>query len=119
MATKVTITLVESAQTPHCSSSEDGQKVYELIKHELKQGNQVEISFKGVEDMTTAFLNTAVGQLYNEYTEEDLKARLTVIDFEQDDLVILKRVVDRAKDFFKNPELHYSAEKETLGGDDE
>lgn len=114
-----TISLVEIAQTPHCSASEDGQKVYEQILHEFKNDNRVVVSFKGVEDLTTAFLNTAIGQLYGVFTDAEIKGKLTVIDFEQEDLIILKRVVDRAKEFFRDHELHNEAIKETLGGEDE
>lgn len=115
----ITISLVETAQTPHCSASEDGQKVYEQILKAFKDGNQVKISFEGVEDLTTAFLNTAVGQLYGIFTDEEIKLKLTVVNYEQEDLTILKRVVDRAKEFFKDPSLHNEALKETLGGEDE
>jgi len=116
---KFKIILVKSAGTVHCSSSDDGQHVYELINEQLKQGHEVEISFAGVEDLTTAFLNSAIGQLYKDYSEEDLKARMNVSNYEQDDLVILKRVVDRAKGFFKDPDLHKGATDEALGGKDE
>ena len=40
-----------------------------------------------------------------------------VKEMEQDDLALLKRVVETAKAYFKNPELHKKATEELLGGD--
>lgn len=119
MSKQVTIRLVETVGSVHCSASEDGQKVYEQISKELTNNNNVIISFKEVEDLTTAFLNAAIGQLYKDYSEEELKQRLSVADYEQEDLIILKRVVDRAKGFFNNPEPHNAATSEILGRNDE
>ncbi|MCY1556972.1 hypothetical protein D9M68_937760 [compost metagenome] len=53
--------------------------------------------------MTTAFLNAAVGQLYGEFTESQVRERLgPPIDFEAWHLNRLKLVVDRAKEYFKD-----------------
>jgi len=120
MSVTVEIALVAIVGDGDCTSSEDGQKVYEAIVEVLRAGNKVQLSFKGVEDLTSAFLNAAVGQLYKEYSEEDLKAKLSPTDFTQDDLSILKRVVERAKDFFNdgNEARHRNATDEALGGSD-
>ena len=76
------------------------------------------MSFRGVTDLTSAFLNVAVGQLYGEFTEEEIRAKLSVTDASPDDLELLKRVVDRAKEFFKDPDRFTAAAKEVLGEDD-
>ena len=83
-----------------CLFSEDGQKVHDAILAELRNGRKVRLSFEGVEALTAAFLNVAVGQLYGELPRAEIKARLSVADASQDDLFVLKRVVDRAKEFF-------------------
>jgi len=59
--------------------------------------------------MTSAFLNAAVGQLYGEFNEDVIREHLSVIDAEGDQLVLLKRVVDRAKEFFRDPEPYHAA----------
>ena len=51
--------------------------------------------------LTPAFLNAAIGQMYGEFPEAQIKANLSVADMEPDDLELLKRVVDSAKDYFK------------------
>jgi Ca2+-binding EF-hand superfamily protein len=54
--------------------------------------------------MTTVFLNTAVGQLYKTFSEEDIKELLQVQDISESGAVSLKRVVDTAKLYYKGPE---------------
>ncbi len=119
MDEQVTISIFDVVGSGHCTASEDGQKVYELIRPMLTKGAKIIVSFKNVEDLTSAFLNAAIGQLYGEFAEDDIKARVTVSDASQDDLIILKRVVDRAKDFFKNPERYEEATSKTLDKDNE
>ena len=102
-----------------CLASDDGEKVHAAIVKAIREGNKVRLSFKGVEDLTSAFLNAAVGQLYGEFSESYLKdAMLPPTDASQEDLELLKRVVDRARDFFRDPEKHRRIMKEILGEDD-
>ena len=54
--------------------------------------------------LTTAFLNTAVGQLYKDFSEDYIKENLRVSDISESGKVSLKRVVDTAKLFYKNPD---------------
>jgi len=70
--------------------------------------------------MTTAFLNAAVGQLYGEYTEEEIKQRLAPpIEFEPWHLSRLKLVVDRAKLFFRDSGRLNKVFNENAGFDDD
>ena len=65
--------------------------------------------------MTQAFLNAAIGQLYGIFSEKQIRALLRAQDIEQDDLALLKRVVETAKQYFKDPERFDRAVRETLG----
>jgi hypothetical protein len=56
-----------------------------------------------VTSLTPAFLNVAIGQPYGEFSEEEIRAKLSVKDMEPDDLFLPKRVVETAKAYFKNP----------------
>ncbi|MBM3300876.1 MAG: STAS-like domain-containing protein, partial [Deltaproteobacteria bacterium] len=53
-----------------CVAADDGQKVYEQIAAALKQGWGVQLSFRNVTSLTSAFLNAAVGQLYGEFSPD-------------------------------------------------
>lgn len=80
----------------------DGTKVYEQILPALKAGKDVELSFSGRKFVITAFLNAAIGKLYNgQFSEEDL-ARLTYVDADVSDMDKVNRVVVNAKVYYKN-----------------
>jgi hypothetical protein len=103
------ISLIEAIGSPHAVSSADGGTVHDRIAEALRRDQSVVLSFAGVEDVTSAFLNAAIGQLYGEFNEDLIREHLRVVDAEGDQLVLLKRVVDRAKDFFRNPEAYNAA----------
>lgn len=84
--------------------AEDGQKVFELIEKAFNDKKMVVLSFLNIEMLTTAFLNTAVGQLYKDHPEDFIKKNLSVIDISESGKVSLKRVVDTAKLYYKDPD---------------
>jgi hypothetical protein len=102
-----------------CVASEDGQKVYNQILAALREKRKVRLSFLNVENLTSAFLNAAIGQLYSTFSEDEIRASLSVSDIDKDDLALLKRVVDMAKQYFKDPERFRSAKQNILGVSDE
>jgi hypothetical protein len=68
------VSAVEIAESLFCVSSEDGQKMYQSIRSGLSTGKNILISFEGVVNISSAFLDEAIGNLYNgEFGEEDLK----------------------------------------------
>jgi hypothetical protein len=103
-----------------CVAAADGNKVHDAIKNEIDKGSRVTLSFSGVTRMTTAFLNAAIGQLYGEYPETKLRQHLgPPRDAEPWHLNRLKLVVDRAKQFFSNPDAVKEAFFNVTGLDDE
>ena len=101
MSEQVSISVYEVVGNGLCVASDDGQKVNDQIAVALRKGKKVRLSFKNVESLTATFLNAAVGQLYGEFSERKIKSNLEVVDMEPDDLFLLKRVVDTAKEYFK------------------
>ncbi|MDD4579112.1 MAG: STAS-like domain-containing protein [Methanothrix sp.] len=112
------IRLTEIVGSELCIASEDGQKAHDSIKRALVKGKRVKISFKNVDDLTSAFLNSAIGQLYGEFSDDELKSKLSVADASNEDLVLLKRVINRAKEFFRDKERFEMATRKMLGEDD-
>lgn len=121
MSDEIELRIAELVGSGVCVASEDGEKVYEAIAEALRAGKRVQLSFAGVDDLTSAFLNTAVGQLYKgDFTDEFLRSHLAPPkDASAADLVLLKRVVLRAKEFFSNPERYDQLVKLALGDEDE
>ncbi len=87
-----------------CVASSDGQRVYERIAAALKERRGVTLSFQSITTLTAAFLNAAIGQLYGLFNEEQIRTFLKVQDIQSDDLALLKRAVETAKQYFKDPQ---------------
>ena len=85
----VMISIVGIVGSPLCVEAEDGQRVYELIKKAISEKKKITVSFLNVKMMTSAFLNTAIGQLYRDSSDDDIKTFLSVDDITDNDLVLL------------------------------
>lgn len=112
---RTTINIVNAIGSSFCVEAEDGQKVFELIRKILLEKKKVTLSFLNVEMLTTAFLNTAIGQLYRDFSEELIKENLKVENLTQSGLVSLKRVIDTAKLYYKDPDAMQRSIDEILG----
>lgn len=97
---------------PLCVAADDGQIVHDEVARHLQAGKHVVLSFDNVTTLISAFLNAAIGQLYGEFTEEEIKNGLSVDKLSQEDLILLKRVVDNAKLYFLNRKEFDAAWKE-------
>jgi len=86
-----------------CVEAKDGDAVLNSISKALQQEQSVEISFHNVEVLTPAFLNTAIGQLYRDFSEEKIHEFVTVVDMADADIALLRRVIETAKLYFKDP----------------
>ncbi len=105
MASTHSLRITEVVGSSICVSIEDGTRLHDEIVAAFSRGEAVTLSFDGVGRLTTAFLNAAVGQLYNEYNPEQLRALLhPPVAASPDQLGLLKKVVDNAKRFFADRE---------------
>lgn len=106
MSKAMEISMFAVAEGPYCVASGDGEKVYARISKAFAEDRKVAVSFHNVEALTPAFLNAAIGQLYGSFSEERIRELLKITGLEQDDLLLLKDVVDDAKLYFKDPERY-------------
>ncbi|MFH1096326.1 MAG: STAS-like domain-containing protein [Candidatus Desantisbacteria bacterium] len=117
MRNNMELSIFEIVGSPLCVASGDGQKVYDRLAAALKEGRSVTLSFYNITILTSAFLNAAIGQLYGALSEEKIRALLKVRDMQADDLALLKRVVETAKQYFKDPQKFDQVVREILEGD--
>jgi hypothetical protein len=103
MSQEIPVRIFDIVGGPLCASSDDGQLVHDRIAPLLREGKRVALSFAQVDTLISAFLNAAIGQLYGEFKEEEIRDRLVLRDMAPEDLVLLKRVVENAKAYFKDP----------------
>jgi len=75
--TKKVIKIKDIVGSNLCISSHDGERVYLEIAKALRKGFCIKLSFEDIEDLTSAFLNSAVGRLYNhEFEYETISENL-------------------------------------------
>jgi hypothetical protein len=100
----VTIDIARTIGGGICVAADDGHKVYSKIVDVIKSGDRAILNFENVTRLTTAFLNAAVGQLYNDFTEDEVRKFMgPPINSDKKHLTRLKSVVDNAKMYFKVP----------------
>ncbi len=119
MRKDTTISVYEVVGSPLCVASDDGQKVYDRLAATLREGRRVSLSFHNVTTMTSAFLNAAIGQLYGTFSEEQIRSLLKVEDLEREDATLLKRVVETAKLYFKDPQRFDQVVRESREDEDD
>jgi hypothetical protein len=115
-----TICALDAVGCKFCVSSEDGQILYEKIKEALLGGRKVSVSFRNVVDISSAFLDAAIGQLYKGlFSEKELKEKVIFLDLSREDSFLLERVILRAKYYCGYPEQLDAAVCELLGEDND
>lgn len=97
-------------------SSDEGDKINMYIRKMLDRYEKVTIDFSDIIIMTSAFLNAAIGQLYKDYTSEELASRIKLLNVSDDDLPLFKKVTNRAKDYFKDKKKFADTTNEILNG---
>ena len=90
----------------HCMAAHQATPLYEAIVSLLENGKQVVLSFEKIEDLTSAFLNEAIGRLYGQFDQTNIRALLSVdaTKISKSDLALLKTVTNRAKSYFSDPD---------------
>lgn len=120
MPDKIQLKIYDIVGGPIWVSTADGQKVYEKIVAAFKAERIVELSFANRGNLITAFLNAAIGQLYNgDYTEAFLNSNLIYIEISGEDQQMVERAIGNAKRYFANKPQHDAAWKEEVGDDEE
>jgi hypothetical protein len=119
MADPIVIRVLDITGNNLAVSAEDGQIVHDKLAPVLREGQSLRLSFQGVDTVISAFLNAAIGQLYGEFSEEKIRENFSVTDMAKEDLPLLKRVVDNAKTYFRDPERFRKAVEPLVDEDDE
>lgn len=118
MNDEIVVRVFDIVGGPLCVSADDGQAVHDKLVPLLREGRKVVISFQRVETLISAFLNAAIGQLYGEFPEDRIRELVSVRDMSDEDLTMLKRVVENAKVYFKNRPQFDQAWKEEVGDEE-
>jgi STAS-like domain of unknown function (DUF4325) len=63
-----------------CSSYESGVALHHVLSENIRAGESVELSFKGVSTVSTSFVNAALIELLEEFEFERIKSILRFVD---------------------------------------
>ncbi|NLZ95649.1 MAG: STAS-like domain-containing protein [Bacteroidales bacterium] len=79
-------------------NAEEGQQIYDLIIKAFFQSKKVVLAFDSMEIISKEFLQSSVGQLYENYSHADIKNNLRIDNIPFSGKVALKRIVDKARE---------------------
>jgi len=83
-------------------SPDSGHLLYRQIRDSIKSTDITLVDFSNVKVISTAFLNSAIGRLYNDFSSEQLNKFLKVQNLDNEDLTLMKKVIRRAKEYFSD-----------------
>ncbi|TVM16559.1 hypothetical protein DPQ33_11165 [Oceanidesulfovibrio indonesiensis] len=66
--------------TKNASTYEDGIVVFKVIKNHLDQGHTIRLSFSGIHNVPSSFVNSAVIQLLEHYSFDFIREHLFFIN---------------------------------------
>ncbi|MEP2771665.1 MAG: STAS-like domain-containing protein [Fulvivirga sp.] len=75
-----------------------GIKLYEFLSGEINDGNQIILSFSGIEDLVTAFSNASFGNLYTAYSIDKIESHLVLKDLNKVWLNKINQAIELATD---------------------
>jgi hypothetical protein len=61
---------------------------------------KIVVSFYKITTLTPTFLNVAIGQLYGEFSQPEIRSVLRLEDMDHIDLALVQRVIENAKLYF-------------------
>ena len=80
--------------------AEDGQQVYALILKAFFQSKRVILAFDNMKVLSEEFLQTSVGQLYQNYSHAEIKKNMRIDNIPFSGKIALKRIVDKARESY-------------------
>lgn len=85
-----------------CITPEDGERIYELVFHELTANQHVVLDFQGVNVFASPFFNVAIGRLLKDFRREDLNRLLVVSNMSSEGMTVLKLVIKNSVEYYSN-----------------
>lgn len=111
-----TVNVVNVIQKNIAMSTEDGQKLFEVLYGLLKSKERVQLSFENVDILISHFLNESIGKLYEKFQNwEILDQAIEYIDIDKDDLdLLIDKVIPTAKAHYNDVKRSEKIEADIL-----
>ena len=108
----VQLKLIKLVGSELCVTPEEGQLVYNEVVALLEKKKKVDLCFEGISILTTAFLNSAIGQLYGKFSDEVIQANISYSGVDPDNNELITRVQQNSRAYFQNKDIYASAATE-------
>ena len=115
---EIKISIFEQIGGSAAVSTEDGDVLFKRIEKSLSGNAKVILDFINVNLITSTFLNAAIGQLYNKHDSHFLNENLQIENLSAEDIDLLQKVIERAKEYFKHKRKMDKNIREALDGDE-
>jgi hypothetical protein len=115
----IKVNIFELISSHAAVATDDGNKLFDRIKKIFDSKNKAILDFNNIELITSTFLNSSIGRLYGYHDTSFIKEHLSIINLSDDDLLLLKKVIERAKEYFAEKEKTEKGIKETLGDEED
>lgn len=109
-----TINIKQIINSSFCVDVTDGDKIYTLLYKSIKEKQPVNLSFKGIELVITAFLNVAVGKLYKDFDTQTINEFLNKTDLDESFESCWNKVITGAPKYYAGKEKIDSEMKELI-----
>jgi hypothetical protein len=77
-----------------CNTAADGQRIHRVISGPLKRGEIVELSFDGVSEVPSSFVNTAIVNLLADMDIDHIKTHLKIVNINKQIADMVRRCLD-------------------------
>ncbi|MBW4595474.1 MAG: STAS-like domain-containing protein [Brasilonema angustatum HA4187-MV1] len=100
----------EILDSPYAMCAEQGTLVYDKILPVLQQGEKVELDFDGMKFCTAPFWTVAIGQLFSEFSEAEVREKIQFLHLNDLGTKALNRSIESASRFYTNPNYRRAIE---------
>ena len=98
MGMDIVIEVSDIVRSSFCVGFRDGNCVFEKIRNQISQGEHVVVSFENVRSLSAAFLESAIGQLYNgEIPDAKLEECITWVGISPTRRLLIERAISESK----------------------
>ena len=76
--------VIDIIGSPSAITSKKGEMLYNALKEYIQTQTPVSVSFEGIENCASAFINSSIGKLYMDFGEKSVSGIVNISDVESD-----------------------------------
>jgi hypothetical protein len=101
-----------------CISSYSGQKVFDTLRSAISQGNKICLSFENIKSLSTAFIDSALGQLYSGgIIQGDIDEKISFENISPGRKLMVDEAIREAREYYSDPARYVTRMKEIFADD--